>query len=64
MNRMRAFVAAAEIELHWAIIRWYRHRGGLLIERGEPLTSPHLLKYSRIIDHHGMRAFRLEKQFE
>lgn len=64
MNRIQASVAAVRIELHWAVILWYRRRGCRLIERGEPLTSARLLRYPRIIDHHGMRAFRLEKLFE
>lgn len=64
MNRIQTSVAAARIELHWAIILWFRRRGCRLIERGEPLTSVRLLRYSCIIDRHGMQAFRLEKLFE
>ncbi len=64
MNRIQASVVAARIELHWAVILRYQRRGCQLIERGEPLTSERLQKYSQIIDRHGMQALRLEKMFE
>lgn len=64
MNRIQASVTVARIELHWAVILWYQRRGFQLIERGEPLTSERLQKYSQIIDRHGMQVLRLEKLFE
>lgn len=64
MNRVQAALAAARIELHWAIILRYRRRGCRLIERGEPLTSLRLQRYTRIIDRHGRLAYQLESLFE
>ena len=64
MNKVISYIIACQIEFHWWFIIRYKKAGRRMIENGEPLTSPKLIRLSRKIDHHGMLVFRLEDKYE
>lgn len=64
MKTFIRYIIACQIEIHWWFIMRYKKAGKRMIEKGEPLTSPKLIKLSRKIDWHGIRAFRLEDRYE
>jgi len=64
MKKVYGFMLAFVIEYHWWLIMRYRRRGNHMIESGMALSSPALIKLSRRITRHGMRAFRFQSKYE
>lgn len=55
---------AFSIEWHWWFIIRGRKRGNRLIDAGTPFTSPKLLRLSKFITDHGMKAMAAQKRYE
>jgi hypothetical protein len=64
MKFLKMKVTSICIEYHWWHIMRYRKTGGVLIERGESLSSEKLVSLSTQITRHGMRALELQDKFE
>lgn len=62
MKRLTEFCIKARIWYHWRQIIRYRKIGLRLLDNGEDFSSARIIELSRKTDHHGMIAFRLEKQ--
>lgn len=63
-KKWKALLLAARIEYHWWFILRYRRLGERWMARGEPLSSGRLLRLSRRIDHHGLKAKQYERFYE
>ena len=62
MKKLTEFYIRARIWYHWRQTIRYRKAGLRLLDNGEDFSSARIIELSRKIDHHGMIAFRLEKQ--
>lgn len=64
MKKVYGLLLACAIEYHWWFIMQYRRRGNRMLENGEALNSPAIIKLSRKITQHGMRAFHFQSRYE
>ena len=63
-KRIRAALLAARIEYHWWFVLYFRKRGEKLLDCGEPLNSPRMLRLNDQANFHGLRARKYEKCYE
>ena len=62
MNYLIRMLFQAKIEFHTQRIRQYRRAGEKLLQTGDGLCSPRLVRLNRVIDHHGCLLHPLEQR--